>query len=341
MYHLRTSLLLVGLVGLPAPADGQNVEQPSRVQELIDPPAAMAATIGKLIVARRAVSEQLKSARATGTLLRQVERNLQSRTVVQDVEIYFREPMYRIHLSPQREADEQIDPALAAESHGGPAHAPNAESREPLGVTVLFDGKLLTTISAFQASGQVHFEGALYFEFKQQTVLRNAGYPFAPPLHLWNPVFDPEKLDPKRCEVRPLGSGGMVVSESHRGYVSRHFLFDDFDFDLRRITWSNTEANQPFREAHFSWNRDNGAYYVQRYATKERLSDNQQAPHSVRRLEVEFSHFEANVPLVSSLFTIGGVELPPGTPFLDHRENVNGKPKELTWNGQALVVSQE
>ncbi len=199
---------------------------------------------------------------------------------------------------------------------------------------VIFDGDVVYSV----VSSNGRHRGKIFFDFQQQHVLRSTGYPYVPPLQLWQAGISAQ-LDPQKVQIQKLNQRGQILSEVNAAYTTKYYFFDEFDYDLRRVIFTVPKAKLPFREISLRWGESHGVRYVSRYASKDRyLSDNPNAPPvDSRNIEIEFSRFEADANIADEVFTLRSLNLPVNTPFDDHRSNVGGQPKQLKWNGQTLV----
>jgi len=326
------------------------------------------AVIERLQTARNLLSEELVSALAIGRLRQQTLKDSKPLVVEHEVQIFFDAPKFRVHVI-------DVSPELTDSSTGLPSRPvgrpPNRiDAAEPQqdndqlalqvaragdGVEVarelrdtrrsqdgplfterlvIFDGDAVYSI----VSSNGRHRGKIFFDFQQQHVLRSTGYPYVPPLQLWQAGISAQ-LDPQKVQIQKLNQQGQILSEVNAAYTTKYYFFDDFDFDLRRVIFTVPKAKLPFREISLRWGESQGVRYVSRYASKDRyLSDNPNMPPvDSRNVEIEFSRFEANARIAEEVFTLASLNLPANTPFDDHRSNVGGQPKPLLWNGKALV----
>lgn len=306
--------------------------------------------VERLQTARKLLAEELVSALAVGRLRQQTLKDSKAVVVEHDVQIFFDAPKFRVHVldisPPHAEHDVRNQESLddAAEGRVGDVVGELRNTRRSSDSQifterlVIFDGDVVYSI----VSSNGRHRGKIFFDFQQQHVLRSTGYPYVPPLQLWQAGIS-SQLDPQKVQIQKLNQQGHILSEINAAYTTKYYFFDEFEFDLRRVIFTVPKAKLPFREISLSWGESQGVRYVSRYASKDRyLSDNPNAPPvDSRNIEIEFSRFEANANIADEVFTLRSLNLPVDTPFDDHRSNVGGQPKQLKWNGQELVDASE
>lgn len=317
--------------------------------------------IAKLNEARQKIDADLTSGYAVGKLRKQSESDAGTDIVDSDIQVFFDSPKYRVYVVNSRHqwraagTKMEVIP-LSQDEQAAPDHV------------VIFDGEFVYEVEGRIAgteqvakrdvggpSERDDYEqlpqGRIYFDFKQEAVMRNAGYAFNPPLHLWQDAIKLEQLTEQFAErlneqnpgqgivLQDLASGGMILNRDHRSYTSRYYLFNDFDFDFRRVALTLPGAPKPFRETTLYWEQSGGIHYVRRLAVKDRHSSVGTKPGRVdnRSFEIEFSTFDVNSQIDPRVFKLSSLGLEPGTPFDDHRSNVDGKPAKWQWDGEKLA----
>ncbi|MCA9134684.1 MAG: hypothetical protein KDA45_16065, partial [Planctomycetales bacterium] len=200
---------------------------------------------------------------------------------------------------------------------------------------ILFDGKHVYALAETR-SGLL--QGDVYFDFNRQKVLRGAGLPFENPVQLWTEALNIERADLRQALLRPLVGGGFMGLLTRDTYRLKFYFFDRFGYDLRRVSSYRRGEDVPFRDCLLSWQEADGLHYVHRYVSKleEHSPPGEAAAPSRRVLEVEYRSFEANGPIDQALFRLPALEIPAGTPFDDHRVQVNGQPRRLHFDGSGL-----
>jgi hypothetical protein len=349
-YFLRATLLLSTLAASTTPAQ----DIPSLIADLN--------------AARQKVDADLTSGFAVGTLRKQVESEAGTDIVESDIQVFFDAPKYRVHVANSRHQWHPTGARVEAFSLHEEEHAADH--------IVIFDGEFVyevedastKKIDAAQPAGESQAanndnngpavngerepaagaepsaKGNVYFDFKQGAVLRNAGYPFNPPLHLWKDTIKLEqiteqKIDGKQVDLQVLASGGMVLNLNQASYTTRYYLFDEFGFDFRRATLTLPEVRKPFRETTLYWEQVGGVHYVTRLAKKDRhVSVNPKLDKlNTRTFEIEFSTVDVNSQIDPRLFSLSSLGLDAGTPFDDHRSNIDGRPARRLWDGERLT----
>ncbi len=305
-----------------------------------------AALLSELSEARTKLDSQLVSGHAVGVLgktLLQGDANSEER---HEIQVYYDDPKYRVHITRLADAPSAGNQGVQSPGFlpsGGLANVNTAVAVDES--IVIFDGESVFLVQQGNVQQANHLGhktvwGHIYFDFKQQAVLRKAGYPFNPPLHLWASILKPGQLPVHETSLQPLAGGGQVLHVQHAEFISRYYLFDQFPFDFRRVALTTRGSTKPFRETAFYWESEDGVHFLRRYASKERSTESARAGRpsviTTRGLELEFSNFRPNIAIDPAVFTLDDLHLPPGTSFEDHRQNVGGKFKVLVWDGAKL-----
>ncbi len=310
--------------------------------------------VEQLQSARNSLEKRLVSALAVGRLRQQTLKDALPVVTEHDIQIFYEAPKFRVHVIDIAEPGtplnatsvKAVNSELDEEIEIEPVRAGAADFVQAARKTRLDDSKLVTerlvifdgnvVYSILSTNGRQR--GKIFFDFQQQHVLRSSGYPYVPPLQLWQAGINAQ-LDPQKIEIQKLNEQGKILEEVNASYTTKYYFFDDFDFDLRRVIFTVPKSQLPFREISLRWGESAGVRYVSRYASRDRsLSDDPTTPPvDVRKIEIEFSQFEANADIADDVFSLTSLNLPKNTPFDDHRANVDGQPKQLSWNGHELV----
>jgi hypothetical protein len=249
-------------------------------------------------------------------------------TIDADIQVYFEAPKFHLRLQYATRVRENLADDVPAEDKWVATGL--AEQ------VVIFDGETTYSVE-FTVDGKCH--GDVYFDFNCQNVLRSAGLPFENPVQLWPAALDIERADLEQAKLTQLAGGGFMGVLTKETYRMKFYFLDHFDFDLRRVSSYRTGEDTPFRDCLLQWRESNGVHYVRRFVTKvsDRPAANGDAIGPARReLEVEYTTFDANVPIDGKWFDVTSIAMPHQTQFDDHRFNVNGKPKVLSFDGAAL-----
>ncbi|MFN3192207.1 MAG: hypothetical protein ACE361_16970 [Aureliella sp.] len=284
-------------------------------------------------------AERLKTAFGTGKVLHTIEENgAETRLIDADIQVFYDAPRFRIHLSYEQFLTERARGAAEPADH-------IAEPRSKWQVTdraeqiIIYDGSRMISIEG-RKDGT--YRGTIYFGFAKMAVMRLAGFPFEDPVTLWTQALNLEGLDRRALKITPLVDGGFSGVLQKNTYRMKFVFFQDFGYDLRRVSSFRTGESHPFRDYVIEWANQNDIHFIKRFANFRSTAnpDTGATRATIRRLSVEYDSFSPNIELPDSVFTLQSLQLPSETPFIDKRSNVEGGPKQLLFDGQRLLDAQ-
>ncbi len=298
--------------------------------------------IEQLKDSRSRVGDQLKSARAAGRLQYTVGKTNEldpMHIIDAEFQVVYQSPKFRIDLAYNERLQENL-----RNGDEQPGHFQKWVRSRVAKQTILFDGQKvisLETVLPLLKSHQKEVRGTILFGFKKMNVMRSAGMPFEDPISIWNEALQFTNMDERNLKFTSLAGGGLRGVLTKNTYHMKFTLLDESDYDLRRVSSYRTGEAQPFRDYFLRWEKSGGVPFVQRYANVVTYADNATGTgtQEARKLTVEYSQFQANVPIPADAFELKSAGVPEGTRFLDGRSNVNGGPKELIFIGNELVTS--
>ncbi|MEM7476113.1 MAG: hypothetical protein AAF483_14055 [Planctomycetota bacterium] len=300
-------------------------------------------TIKRSKEARDANASMLRTAVATGKIKYSLQSPNQEPVQIldADIQVFYEAPKFRIHLA--------YETWLKEQTNDGTKSAVEFKKWLPSSISeqvIIYDGKHITTVSKLRPSptdARPESEGSVCFSFSKMGIMRGAGFPFEDPITLWSQPLQLENLDTKNTTLTPFTGGGYTGLLTKNTYRMKFFMFSDFGYDLRRVSSYRTGESQPFRDYLLHWEESNGAFYVQKFTNVVATANQNTGSTSptLKRLSIEYSNFEANVPIDPAAFTLESVSVPAGTVFLDKRANVGGGPKKLVYTDSGLQSLDE
>ncbi|MCR9292270.1 MAG: hypothetical protein NXI32_06090 [bacterium] len=289
--------------------------------------------IQQAVLARDSNAAQLNSAFGVGKIQYTVHEADQPEPVVvldADIQMFFDQPKYRVHLVYEQKLNESVR-VQGQNEEDFERWSPSSLAEQ----VVMYDGEQIVSI---ECDHDRNCTGTIYFGFAKMAVMRNAGFPFEDPVSLWSQALHLEGLDLKNTSLTPLEQGGFVGLLSKNTYRMKFFVLDQFGYDLRRVSSYRIGETQPFRDYLLDWGESNGLHYVRRFTNVVTSANRDTGSNvqTVRKLSIEYSHFEANIPVSEEVFSLTAMGVPEGTPFLDKRSTVDGGPKELLFSNGSL-----
>ena len=260
--------------------------------------------------------------------------NSPSVTLDADVQVFYDAPKFQLHLQYATDLAEGLTEGATVQKLSDENRAAWVTEQ-----TLLFDGQTLTKVLH---SSDGTCRGDIYFDFHRPNMLRSAGFPFENPIELWREPLQIDRADLLTAQTTPLTDGGFVGTLTKDTYRLKFYFLGRFGYDLRRVSSYRIGQETPFRDWHLSWQLADGVHYVERLVRRSNTVSGANEPLGLtdtlrEQIELEYSNFNLPAAIDPSVFELSGLELPESTPFYDHRTNVEGKPKVLSWQQGRLT----